>query len=220
MLSILTTNEPTRAITYIDGFNLYHGLKHRGWKRYLWLNPHALATHLVRGNQTAMQTKYFTARVGAPHDSHERQAVFLDAVATVPEIQIIQGQFRHGTTKCRQCENTWFSPEEKGTDVNIAVEMLNDAADDRVDTLILVSGDSDLAPAVTSIRERHPQKRVVIAFPPKRESATLRRVATTSFVIGRQAFSRSLFPNVVVAPGGYELHRPSVWPKPGPSDPD
>ncbi len=28
-----------RVIVYIDGFNLYFGLKSKGWRRYFWLNP-------------------------------------------------------------------------------------------------------------------------------------------------------------------------------------
>jgi len=27
-----------RVITYIDGFNLYFGLKSKDWQRYYWLN--------------------------------------------------------------------------------------------------------------------------------------------------------------------------------------
>jgi len=32
-----------RVIAYVDGFNLYFGLKSKGWRRYYWLNPRALA---------------------------------------------------------------------------------------------------------------------------------------------------------------------------------
>ena len=27
-----------RVIVYIDGFNLYFGLRSKGWKKYYWLN--------------------------------------------------------------------------------------------------------------------------------------------------------------------------------------
>jgi hypothetical protein len=32
-----------RVIAYVDGFNLYFGLKSKGWQRYFWLNIPALA---------------------------------------------------------------------------------------------------------------------------------------------------------------------------------
>ena len=53
-----------RVIAYIDGFNLYFGLKSQGWERYLWLNVQTLAGNLLQPGQTLVHTKYFTARVG------------------------------------------------------------------------------------------------------------------------------------------------------------
>ena len=53
--------------------------------------------------------------------------------------------------------------EEKRTDVNIAIQMLEDAYEDRCDKLILVSGDSDLVPAV--IRVRNLGKKVLVYIP-------------------------------------------------------
>ena len=29
---------PKRVLAYVDGFNLYFGLKDSGWQRYYWLN--------------------------------------------------------------------------------------------------------------------------------------------------------------------------------------
>ena len=71
------------------------------------------------------------------------------------------------------------------TDVNIAVKLLGDAMDDAFDTAIVVSGDSDLAGPISDVRERHKQKRVLVAFPPNRASKKLREVASTAFTIGR-----------------------------------
>ena len=39
-------------------------------------------------------------------------------------------------------------PEEKGTDVNLAVHLLNDIRKEKPDTVVIVSNDSDLAEAV------------------------------------------------------------------------
>ena len=40
-----------RVITYIDGFNLYFGLKTKGWKRYYWLDLQKLTMNLLKVNQ-------------------------------------------------------------------------------------------------------------------------------------------------------------------------
>jgi uncharacterized LabA/DUF88 family protein len=57
-----------RVIAYIDGFNLYFGLKSSRWDRYLWLNVQNLAGNLLKPDQTLIHTKYFTARVSSPAD--------------------------------------------------------------------------------------------------------------------------------------------------------
>ena len=36
----------------IDGFNLYHGLRSKGWKKYYWLDLWALAERFLRPGQT------------------------------------------------------------------------------------------------------------------------------------------------------------------------
>ena len=97
------------------------------------------------------------------------------------------------------------------TDVNIAVELLGDAQDDAFDTAIIVSGDSDLRGPVQAVRSRYPDKRVIIAFPPRRHSVALRNVATGAFIIGRDVFRDSQFPEQVAKPDGYMLTRPPRW---------
>ena len=101
--------------------------------------------------------------------------------------------------------------EEKMADVNIAVEMLSDAYDDKFDTAIVISADSDLARPITMIRERFPGKRVVVAFPPRRFSVHLRNIATASFTIGHGVLRNSQFPEDIVTADGNALTRPSEW---------
>jgi hypothetical protein len=36
-----------RVVAYVDGFNLYHGLKAKHGRRYLWLDLEALVTSLL-----------------------------------------------------------------------------------------------------------------------------------------------------------------------------
>jgi hypothetical protein len=97
------------------------------------------------------------------------------------------------------------------TDVNIAVELLTDAFEDRFDTALLVSADSDLQPPLQKIRQCFPQKRIVVAFPPKRQSFVLRSTAHASFTIGRAVLAKSQFPPEITKADGYVLHRPLSW---------
>ncbi len=97
------------------------------------------------------------------------------------------------------------------TDVNIAVELLLDATDDKFDTAIIVSGDSDLTPPISAVLKRFPEKRVIVAFPPKRSSKALKRAASGWFSIDRRTLKRSQFAEHVHASKGNILERPEKW---------
>ena len=44
--------EPKRVVAYIDGFNLYYGLKTSDMRRFLWLDLPCLAKSLIREDQS------------------------------------------------------------------------------------------------------------------------------------------------------------------------
>ncbi len=80
-----------RVIAYIDGFNLYYGLRAAGWRRYNWLNLRRLAENLLLPGQTLAAVRYFSARVRPGPDDPDkpaRQQAFLDALGTLPDFHI------------------------------------------------------------------------------------------------------------------------------------
>ena len=78
-----------RTMAYVDGFNLYYGLKSKGWKRYYWLDVWRLAENLMRHGQL-IGVKYFTACVRANPPKEARQQAYLGALrAHRPEVEII-----------------------------------------------------------------------------------------------------------------------------------
>ena len=46
--------KPVRVAVYIDGFNLYYGLKDMGWRKYFWLDVQAFATLLAKDRELAL----------------------------------------------------------------------------------------------------------------------------------------------------------------------
>ena len=199
---------------YIDGFNLYYGLRSKGWRRYYWLDVRRLAENLLLPGQQLAMVRYFTAPVLSQTDDpgqRERQQAYLDALATLPELHIHYGYFLIKSYVCPMCGAKYDAYEEKMTDVNIATELLSDAQDDAFDTAIVISGDSDLSGPVTAVRERYPHKRVVVAFPPNRTSFRLRQVAAASFTIGRRRFAASLLPERIQKPDGFVIGKPPQW---------
>lgn len=201
----------TRVIAYIDGFNLYFGLKENRWKRYYWLDLQTLSRNLLTPNEELVFTKYFTTRVAGPPDKRKRQGIFIEALETLSNLQIFYGHYQSNPRECRRCGFVDFVPNEKMTDVNISVEMLADAYQDKFDVALLVSADSDLTAPITAIQRLFPSKRVVIAFPPNRSSKALAHIANHSFQIGRRSLAKSLFRDQVTKADGFVLQRPPSW---------
>ena len=203
-----------RVAAYIDGFNLYYGLRDRGWRRYFWLDIRQLSENLLIPNQYLVGVRYFTTEVVRDFNSSGRfmrQRTFLEATELLQKVTIHYGYHLAKTMSCSNCGSTWKTYEEKMTDVNIAVELLGDAQDNVFDTAIIVSADSDLAGPVRAVGERYPNKRVIVAFPPKRASKELRKVASGFRTIGRNVFKKSQLPNSITKPDGYVLTRSPTW---------
>lgn len=197
-----------RVIIYIDGFNLYYGLRDRGWKKYYWLNLFELGNSLCSSNQTLQRVKYFTSKISKPRDKRRRQEKYLSALGTLSGLSIHYGRYQSFKQHCSNCGRAYYDTNEKRTDVNIATHMLVDAFQDRFDTTILISADSDLTLPLKEIVRLFPNKLVKVAFPPSRSSFDLQNVVAISFHIYETKFRRSLFPNRVKLRSGYIINKP------------
>ena len=172
-----------RTVVYVDGFNLYFGCLKRK-RRYRWLDVCALANRLCRDQDPAakiVSVKYFTAPVKAklsPRGDSSciaQQDYWLALKAHCSNLEIIEGQFftvsgsyhedhADGTIDF-QTKLRVIRPEEKQTDVNIALHMLADATDELCDQQVLLSNDSDCMPALRMIRQRHPSLQLGVVAP-------------------------------------------------------
>ena len=200
-----------RVITYIDGYNLYYGLLDAGLRSSRWLDLPMLGRSLLRSNQELLLTRYFTTRVRGNPRKVERQGQFIDALLARGDIEIDFGYFLSKPVTCRTCGIEWRKNEEKKTDVNISVRLLDDAYDDQFDVAVVISGDSDLGPPIEAVRRRFPAKRLIVAFPPKRESSELRKIADAAFRISDRKIRASRLPHTVVTATGVRLHAPPGW---------
>lgn len=200
-----------RVIAYVDGFNLYFGLKEQGWKKQYWLNVSLLAQGLLKTKQQLVGVNYFTARISGTRAKRDRQNAYLEALKEVSGCAMHFGVYQHYPRECRRCNLVDNVPSEKMTDVNIAVSMMTDAFEDNFDTALLISADSDLTPPVRKIRELRPSKRIIVALPPNRSSKQLTSAANGFIRIDRATLNRSLLPEQIRKGDGYVIRRPSRW---------
>ena len=216
--SALPTPAKPKCIVYIDGFNTYYGaLKQRPQDK--WLNLHSFYKAL-RPREELVCVKYFTAIVDPEElnsSARDRQSVYLAALRTLPTVKIILGRYQRRSVRCAKCYVEYQVAEEKKTDVNIAVQMIGDAVAGAVESLVLVSGDSDLEPAIGWIREHRPTIKVTVYVPSVEEQKSFRRIdfyekrAVHCGFLPLSKLSQHQLPNPVLTKWGAELSRPISW---------
>jgi uncharacterized LabA/DUF88 family protein len=201
---------------YVDGFNSYYGVIRNG--PHKWLNLERFFCRL-RPDDQIQRIRYFTAKIAGHHSAN--QEAYLLALTTLPLVDVILGRFKAKQVQCMvpACPNPgrriFTTQEEKRTDVNIAVWMLHDAQRDLCDRLILVSGDSDLVPAVRMIRDDFPEKEIVAYIPAKNETRgaalELRGEAHKNKTLPMDLLAKSHFPASIDLGGGRTINKPANW---------
>src|SRR6266446_5066282 len=138
-----------RTFIYIDGFNLYYGsVKDTAYK---WLDLMALFKAILKPYNDIQAIKYYTAMVSARPgalDAPVHQTTYLNALrAHTPQIEITLGHFLTSSKTMRLVNPPLIGSkyanviktEEKGSDVNLALHVLNDAWQDKYDCAVVCS---------------------------------------------------------------------------------
>ncbi len=215
------TPSRTKALVYVDGFNLYYGVLKGspGWK---WLNLQSFFDEL-RLNDEIIGIRYFTAIVDegrATSTTRDRQRRYLQALSSLDRVTITRGKYQSREVSCRAtCRQRYMVPEEKKTDVNIAVSMINDTLVGEAQRLILVSGDSDLEPALAWIRANRPGCKLHVYIPQlpneahQRRNDAYRQMGIDVRTLPTDRLAANQFPDKVTLPDGRTVERPVEWPK-------
>lgn len=161
-----------RTAVYVDGFNLYYGCL-KGTP-YRWFDIKAACEAVLEKQNQITSIKYFTAMVSADRNpaSPGRQKAYIKALeANCPEMLTIYGHYLSHPVSMPTVDPGLpkyvrvLKTEEKGSDVNLAVHLINDAWRDAFDCAIVISNDSDLAEAVHLVKAEHPKKLVGAILP-------------------------------------------------------
>ena len=205
----LVNNE--RVIAYIDGFNLYNGLKDSGFNRFKWLDIQLLVENLLKTNQTLINVKYFTTLVTNDSYKRERQKSYVGALSTKNLVKIYYGKFQREEKTCSVCGSIHYDNCEKMTDVNLSTHIMIDYFEDNFDMAMIISGDTDLIPPIRYVNQNGKNKRAFVAFPPNRINDEVRNEARGSMPIGRKKLSDSQFKDIIIHPDGTKYERPQEW---------
>ncbi len=210
-----------RTFIYVDGFNLYYrALRNTPYK---WLDLGALFRRVLNPKNQIVTIKYFTAKVsGNARDPGKpiRQQTYLRTLAVgATPVEIYYGHF---------LSHEVFAPlanpgldsgqppqfvrviktEEKGSDVNLATHLLNDAWLDAYDCGVVVSNDSDIAEAMRLVKQ-HRHKCIGVLTPGNTPTSfQLKKHADFVRRIRKGALRACQFPEKIP---GTNLHRPVGW---------
>jgi len=178
---------------------------------------------MLKPEQELISVKYFSALVGSfkgDTGRTDRQRFYLDALRTNPKVEIKLGYFSTHRVKMPIADDFYdgkitlvdvIKTEEKGTDVNLAVQMSVDAVRDEFDYAMLFSNDSDMAYAV-QIASRECNKKVglyiarkAVSFKVLRENVSYIRSITPTILSAHQ------FPDEIRTQSGHIIKKPKDW---------
>jgi len=192
----------------VDGFNLYHSLAdaqrdfHGATSK--WLDLTSLCRRFlpivrqVRGEAATLGgIFYFSAPpTHRSKEKQERHALYMKCLNGTG-VQLSLGQFK--------------MKREKETDVAIAARLFEICHTNAAESIVLITGDTDLAPAVRVCRQLFPDRTMLFAFPYLRVNDELRHLAPGSFKIGAKTYFRHQFPDPLVLPDGTSIAKPVSW---------
>jgi uncharacterized LabA/DUF88 family protein len=221
-------DQKNRVAVFVDGFNLYHAIddldidpitaRHRHSKHFLkWLDIVALSKALIHPKRDELvSAHYFSAFAGwIKEDAKDRHRSYVAALKSTGVVPVM-GTFKRKPRTCPSCKHKWDGHEEKESDVNLAIHLVKLSHEDAFDKAIIFTADTDLAPAIRTVRATFPQKDVRIAIPEMRlnRSNALESAASGRIRITESHFARNLFPEKITLADGGEIIRPKKYTPP------
>lgn len=210
-----------RTTFLVDGFNVYHSVieasRSLGGASTKWLDYRSLLSSYlaVIGAGAALEEIYlFTAFATFLEQSKPgvvaRHRTYIECLKATGVIPVI-GRFKPRSVHCSACKADIIKHEEKESDVAIGVKVMELLHTDSADTLVLVTGDTDVAPAIRTAITLFPTKRICVGLPFRRDNQELANLVSKHFKIRRDAYQRHQLPDPFTLPSGRTVPKPKDW---------
>lgn len=200
-----------RIIVFVDGFNLYHALDgNPRYHKYKWLDLAKLAHCYVTQKDNIEGIYYFTALATWSPEKMKRHKLLIKALE-LNNIDIVYGEFRRRDKFCHLCKRTYQTFEEKQTDVNIAIHLFRLAIQDKYDTALIISGDSDLIPSIQAVRSTFPAKRIGMVIPIGRRAELLKQTCDFYMKMKEKHLKSSVLEHEIDLGNNQKIICPASW---------
>lgn len=210
-----------RVTFLVDGFNLYHSVV--DLKKYArtdgkWLNIKSLCSSYLSlfGKDAVLEEVYYFSALknylqSTRPDSILRHRQYIKCLEDTGT-KVILGRFKKKDVFCNKCFQNLIKHEEKETDVSIAVKIVELVFLDAADTIVIVSGDTDLAPAIRTALKHFNKKKICFCFPYNRQNRELENLSTfPSFKIDRNQYIKHQFLDPHILKSGIPIAKPATW---------
>ncbi len=201
-----------RIFFFVDGFNCYHAFDARErYRKYKWVSLSKLCgCYVTEKRDTISGIEYFTALAAWDLGKVARHNIFIKAQEN-EGVKIVYGEFKRKNRKCRLCQKIFKTFEEKQTDVNIAIRLFQLGIQDRYDKAIILSGDTDLLPAIKAVQTTFPSKQVGVVIPIGRASEDLKKQTDFHYRMKEKHLQSSRYTDTVSLTDGSSLVCPPNW---------
>jgi uncharacterized LabA/DUF88 family protein len=213
-----------RICFLVDGFNVYHSLRQVEQitgHRVKWLDLHKLLTNylsVIRGKigerVDLARIYYFSALAthltGVDRGVVNRHSTYISALESTG-VSVVLSKFKVKDFVCPACKHRYKRHEEKETDVAIGLKLVEVFARAEADAVVIVSGDSDLMPALRTAGGLFPNSKIGVAFPFNRHTTELEQAADFSWNITQRDIQRARFPLEVKLSDGTIVRKPNPW---------
>lgn len=210
---------------YVDWFNLYHAILKTKKEEFKWINLVKLFENYIdTGTQELNQIYFFTAYPKWNLAKYKRHKLYVNALMSVwvkirlwkfnevnkifkkkqnKILKIIFSSnfvnfiYKQIKDKLHPDELSYSTHEEKRTDVNIVLQIFEDAVRNNYDDAIIVSWDSDIIPVINSVRKTCKWKKFISLVPYRWKWKEIKRACDENKEMEWQHLINSIFPKTI-----------------------
>jgi len=208
-----------RLYFLVDGLNLWHALDylevdsdHDRYRKFKWLSLAKRAEcYRIDKKDEIKGIEYFTTLVTWDAVKLARHKLYIKAQEN-DGVLVTYGEFKRKTVVCKgACRKKFSTVEEKQTDVNIALRLYQLAVQDGYDKAIIISGDTDLLPAIKIVRKDYPGKQIGVVIPIGKRSEDFKNQADFHYKMKEKHLATSRYDDNLILKDKSTLSCPANW---------
>ena len=191
--------------------------KHKpDWRKFYWIDIVKLCAEFLNENEEIGEVHYFTARPkNKGKTTRQNMLMSCNKAINGEKFKIHYGKYQDKPMICRAedgCGKSFMHWEEKQTDVNLAIKMIETCHYDECNNIVLISGDSDFLPPLKLIKNFYKEKDLLVMFPPTKYTNSIIQLGIPYLHLDKHKpkWNKSLMENVIEI-NGKTYRKPIEW---------